>query len=105
MNGNKFATDKILEKPVEVVKGRILAGWDKSLPNPETEVDWGPIDPVKLVHYKGGFRVKNYCTQVTYDSAFFHFTASPEVQSLTIPISSPRLPNVDPNNRENRPLS
>jgi hypothetical protein len=27
MNGNKFATGEILEKPVEVVKGRILAGW------------------------------------------------------------------------------
>jgi hypothetical protein len=26
INGNKFATGEILEKPVEVVKGRILAG-------------------------------------------------------------------------------
>jgi len=26
MNGNKFATGEILEKPVEVVKGRILGG-------------------------------------------------------------------------------
>jgi hypothetical protein len=26
INGNKFATDQILGKPVEVVKGRILAG-------------------------------------------------------------------------------
>jgi hypothetical protein len=26
MNGNKFATGQILKKPVEVVKGRILAG-------------------------------------------------------------------------------
>jgi hypothetical protein len=26
INGNKFATDEILRKPVEVVKGRILAG-------------------------------------------------------------------------------
>jgi hypothetical protein len=26
MNGNKFATGQTLEKPVEVVKGRILAG-------------------------------------------------------------------------------
>jgi hypothetical protein len=26
MNGNKFATGNILRKPVEVVKGRILAG-------------------------------------------------------------------------------
>jgi hypothetical protein len=26
INGNKFATGQILKKPVEVVKGRILAG-------------------------------------------------------------------------------
>jgi hypothetical protein len=26
INGNKFATSQILRKPVEVVKGRILAG-------------------------------------------------------------------------------
>jgi hypothetical protein len=26
INSNKFATSQILEKPVEVVKGRILAG-------------------------------------------------------------------------------
>jgi len=26
MNENKFATGKILEKPVEVVKGQIIAG-------------------------------------------------------------------------------
>jgi hypothetical protein len=26
MNGNKFATGRILKKPVEVVKGQILAG-------------------------------------------------------------------------------
>jgi hypothetical protein len=26
MNGNKFATGQILRKPVEVVKGRVLAG-------------------------------------------------------------------------------
>jgi hypothetical protein len=26
INGSKFATGQILEKPVEVVKGRILAG-------------------------------------------------------------------------------
>jgi hypothetical protein len=26
INGNKFATGQILEKPVEAVKGRILAG-------------------------------------------------------------------------------
>jgi hypothetical protein len=30
MNGYKFATGQILKKPVEVLKGRILAGW---LPN------------------------------------------------------------------------
>jgi hypothetical protein len=26
IDGNKFATDQILEKPVEVVKGQVLAG-------------------------------------------------------------------------------
>jgi hypothetical protein len=26
INGNKFATGRIMRKPVEVVKGRILAG-------------------------------------------------------------------------------
>jgi hypothetical protein len=26
INGNKYATSQILKKPVEVVKGRILAG-------------------------------------------------------------------------------
>jgi hypothetical protein len=35
INGNKFATGQILKKPVEVVKGRILAGWAQSLTNPE----------------------------------------------------------------------
>ena len=34
MNGNKFATGEILEKPVEVVKGRILAGWAQKSPGP-----------------------------------------------------------------------
>ena len=32
MNGNKFATGQILEKPVEVAKGRILAGWAQKSP-------------------------------------------------------------------------
>ena len=34
INGNKFATDQILKKPVEVVKGRILAGWAQKSPEP-----------------------------------------------------------------------
>ena len=34
MNGNKFATGQILQKPVEVVKGRILAGWAQKSPEP-----------------------------------------------------------------------
>jgi hypothetical protein len=41
MNGNKFATGQILRKPVEVVKGRILAVELKSLPNPVFE-GWPP---------------------------------------------------------------
>ena len=35
MNGNKFATSKILGKPVEVVKGWILAGWAHKSPEPK----------------------------------------------------------------------
>jgi hypothetical protein len=34
MNGNKFTTGEILGKPVEVVMGRILAGWAQNLLNP-----------------------------------------------------------------------
>jgi hypothetical protein len=34
MNGNKFATGQNLRKPVEVVKGRILAGWVPKSPEP-----------------------------------------------------------------------
>jgi hypothetical protein len=34
MNGNKFATGQILKNPVEVVKGRILAGWAQKSPEP-----------------------------------------------------------------------
>ena len=34
INGNKFATGQILKKPVEVVKGRILAGWAQKSPEP-----------------------------------------------------------------------
>jgi hypothetical protein len=34
MNGNKFATGEIPKKPVEVVKGRILAGRAQKSPEP-----------------------------------------------------------------------
>jgi hypothetical protein len=34
MNGNKFATGEILRKPVEDVKGRILAGGAQKSPEP-----------------------------------------------------------------------
>jgi hypothetical protein len=34
INGNKFATSQILGKPVEVVKGRILAGRAQKSPEP-----------------------------------------------------------------------
>jgi hypothetical protein len=33
-NDNKFATGQILKKPVEVVKGRILAGGAQTSPEP-----------------------------------------------------------------------
>ena len=39
MNGNKFATGQILEKPVEVVKGWILAGWAQKCPEPWWRVE------------------------------------------------------------------
>ena len=34
INGNKFATGQILKKPVEIMKGRILAGWAQKSPEP-----------------------------------------------------------------------
>jgi hypothetical protein len=34
IHGNKFATVEILKKPVEVVKGRILAGGAQNSPEP-----------------------------------------------------------------------
>ena len=34
INGNKFATGQILKKPVEVVKGWILAGRAQNSPEP-----------------------------------------------------------------------
>ena len=34
LNGKKFATGPILKKPVELVKGRILAGWAQKSPEP-----------------------------------------------------------------------
>ena len=34
INGNKFATGQILKKPVEVVKGQILAGGAQKSPEP-----------------------------------------------------------------------
>jgi hypothetical protein len=39
-NGNKFATGQILQKPVEVVKGRILAGWAQKSPEPCLNPRW-----------------------------------------------------------------
>ena len=34
INSNKFATGEILKKPVEVLKGRILAGGAQKYPEP-----------------------------------------------------------------------
>ena len=34
INDNKFATGRTLRKPVEVVKGWILAGWGQKSPEP-----------------------------------------------------------------------
>ena len=38
INGNKFATDQILTKPVKVVKGRILASGAQKSPEPCTRL-------------------------------------------------------------------
>jgi hypothetical protein len=54
MNGNKFATGQILKKPVEVVKGRILAGWAQKSPEPwsgqmwESNITHGSYEGLKL---------------------------------------------------------
>ena len=40
MNGNKFATGQILRKPVEVVKGWILAGWTQKSSEPCSDPKW-----------------------------------------------------------------
>ena len=45
INGNKFATGQILEKPVGVVKGRILAGRAQKFPEP-----WHPWFHVKVLN-------------------------------------------------------
>ena len=39
-NGNKFATGQLLKKPVDVVKGRILAGWARKSPKPWWDLRW-----------------------------------------------------------------
>ena len=50
MNGNKFATGEILRKPVEVVKGRILAGWWAQKP-PGPCTNPFPLNPKPLNSY------------------------------------------------------
>jgi hypothetical protein len=37
-NGNKFGAGQILKEPVEVVTGRILAGWAQKSPEPRSKV-------------------------------------------------------------------
>ena len=65
MNGNKFATGQILKKPVEVAKGRILAGWAQQSPEPcfrakgmtsknhnlETKQPWSPYMNLRATHF------------------------------------------------------
>jgi hypothetical protein len=48
VNGNKFATGQILGKPVEVVKGWILAGWAQKSPEPCSEQCPGRICELKI---------------------------------------------------------
>ena len=47
IHGNKFATGQILRKPVEVVKGRILAGWAQKSPEPCSTL---LLDSTQLAH-------------------------------------------------------
>jgi hypothetical protein len=68
MNGTRFATAQILEKPVEVVKGRILAGWAQKSPKP-----WSSFGVLNLKQQKyrtshtilESARVPSLCGSVT----------------------------------------
>ena len=55
INGNKFATSQILKKPVEVVKGRILAGWAQKSPEPWGET-LGP--PLSIQFFERNLKTK-----------------------------------------------
>ena len=39
IDGNKFATGQTLKKPIEVVKGRILAGWAQKSHTPSSRLN------------------------------------------------------------------
>jgi hypothetical protein len=55
MNGHKFAAGQIVRKPVEVVKGRILAGWAPKSPEPCSKfpevLNFGPVISATQLHY------------------------------------------------------
>ena len=48
INANRFATGRILKKPVELVNGRILAGWAQKSPRP---CHWPPFIEVAVKHF------------------------------------------------------
>ena len=52
INDNKFATGQILKKPVEVVKGQILAGWARKtlFQRPRGVGGNARVDPCRFVH-------------------------------------------------------
>ena len=52
INGNKFATGEILEKSVEVVKGRILVGWAQKSFEPLGGSIWPLIEHVNFLFDK-----------------------------------------------------
>ena len=58
MNDNKFATGQILKKPVEVVKGQILAGWAQKSPNPDWIVNY-LVQLAKVGHGDFNFKFQN----------------------------------------------
>jgi hypothetical protein len=83
MNGNKFATGQIVRKPVEVVKGRISAGWTWKSPEPWLEEHHMPSTAVpkpfqkEILQYYTTYRTgRSQSRQVTSSTNHAPFRAS-----------------------------